>query len=52
MLFDMREVGTCLITGQAAGVAAALAVKNDCGIRALDTEQLRSILKERGAYIH
>lgn len=49
---SVRVMPNCLTTGEAAGVAAALAVKNDCGIRALDTEQLRSILKERGAYIH
>ncbi len=48
-----RIMATCLSTGEAAGIAAALASKQkDHDIHKVDTEVLRKILKENGAYIH
>lgn len=46
-----RVPGTSLATGQAAGLAAALATKNGGDLRALDPEALRSALREQGAII-
>jgi hypothetical protein len=51
MLFDMREVGTCLITGQAAGTAAALAEARRTSIQDVDINLLQNTLVSRGAKI-
>jgi hypothetical protein len=40
-----------LITGQAAGTAAALCVEHDVAPRELDADLLRGVLREQGAYI-
>lgn len=37
--------------GQAAGLAAALAAKEDCPVGRVDTAQLQRLLRENGAYI-
>ena len=48
----VRIMATCLSTGEAAGMAAAHAVKSEsCDVHSVDTEKLRSRLKEEGAYI-
>ncbi|MES2692267.1 MAG: FAD-dependent oxidoreductase [Verrucomicrobiota bacterium] len=46
-----RVPGTSLATGQAAGVAAALAARAGIAVRALDTEQLRDALRGQGAIV-
>jgi hypothetical protein len=48
---SIRVMPCCLITGQAAGTAAALCAQNDVAPRELDPGLLRSILREQGAYI-
>ena len=47
----MREIPQCWITGQAAGVAAALAVAQGVEPRAVDMVQLQSRLQKQGAYL-
>ncbi len=45
-----RNVACCLMTGQAAGTAAALAVREGVRPSALDAQLLREVLAENGAY--
>jgi len=45
-----RNVGCCLLTGQAAGTAAALAVQQGVMPSTLDAGRLREILAEQGVY--
>lgn len=45
-----RNVGCCLLTGQAAGAAAALAVQENVTPSKLDAQLLRKVLAENGAY--
>jgi hypothetical protein len=47
----MREIPQCWITGQAAGVAAALAVAQGVEPRAVDMAQLQSRLQKQGVYL-
>lgn len=47
---DAREIGTCLVTGQGAGTAAALAVKRNDAVRNVNTAQLRSELEAQGVW--
>jgi hypothetical protein len=50
---SVRVMPVCLCTGEAAGVAAAMATRGD-GVRPfgeVDVEKLRSRLRERGAYL-
>ncbi|SEB14509.1 FAD-dependent oxidoreductase [Variovorax sp. YR216] len=47
----MREIPQCWITGQAAGVAAALAVHQGVQPRAVDVAALQSELRSQGAYV-
>ena len=47
----IRVMPPCMGMGQAAGTAAALAVKEGCTVRQVDALKLRKILKERGAYL-
>lgn len=46
-----RLIGSCFLQGQAAGTAAALAVKEGCTVRELDTGLLCRTLKEDGVYL-
>ncbi len=46
---SVRTMPGCYITGQAAGVAAALAVEKQTGIRGLDVRQLQQRLLRAGA---
>ncbi len=48
---SIRVMGTCMALGQAAGTAAALAVKADVRPRDLDTEELQRTLRSQGAMI-
>jgi carbohydrate-binding DOMON domain-containing protein len=47
----MREIPQCWITGQAAGVAAALAVVQGVEPRAVDIVQLQTRLQLQGVYL-
>ena len=47
----MRLLVPCLVSGQAAGVAAALAVQAHCTPRHVPVEQLRAELRAQGAWL-
>ncbi len=47
-----RVMPIAACNGEAAGVAAAICVRDACDIRAVDTDELRMILKGRGASIY
>lgn len=48
---SLRVMPNCLVTGEAAGVAAFLAMRdNAADIHSVDTDRLRSILRHHGAY--
>ncbi len=47
-LASSRVTGVCMAIGEAAGVAAARAVREDCPVRDVDGEELRSVLAARG----
>jgi hypothetical protein len=49
---SVRVMPVCLATGEAAGLAAALAARNhQADVHAVDVAQLRTRLKEEGAYL-
>lgn len=48
---DARIIGTCLVTGQGAGVAAAVAVASGKAVSDVDSKRLQTILKEQKANI-
>lgn len=48
---SVRVMPVCLVTGQAAGTAAALAVRQDGTTRGVDTAELRKVLREDGAFL-
>lgn len=47
MVYDAREVGTCFVTGQAAGTAAAVSALNRVSVRDVDVVDLRNRLKQQ-----
>ena len=47
----LRIQATCMATGQAAGAAAALAIKHDCEPADVDLDELRRILQENHAIV-
>jgi hypothetical protein len=47
----MREIPQCWLTGQAAGVAAALAARTSTAPKALDVRELQNELRGQGAYL-
>ncbi len=47
----IRVMPPCMGMGQAAGTAAAMAVKNNCSVREVNTDDLRAELKAAGAYL-
>lgn len=47
---SVRVMPNCLCTGEAAGLAAAIAAKTDGNVHNIDTDNLRSKLREYGAY--
>jgi hypothetical protein len=51
MVEDMRLIATCLLTGHAAGAAAAISVKEKCRPREVDLVKLRTLLSKQGAYL-
>jgi hypothetical protein len=48
---DARIIGTCLVTGHAAGVAASLASQSGQSTRDLDVTRIQKVLKEQKAYL-
>jgi hypothetical protein len=48
---SIREIPTCILTGQSAGVAAALAAQQQVPVRALSYAQLRSVLLKQGVWL-
>jgi hypothetical protein len=48
---SLRVMPGCYITGQAAGMASALAVESACSPRAIDVSRLQSRLRAMGAYL-
>jgi hypothetical protein len=49
---SIRVIPGCWITGQAAGMAAAMAANGGITPREVDTQTLRSNLKKLGAFFH
>lgn len=47
LVYDAREIGTCLVTGQAAGTAAALATLKRTSVQDVDISLLQSSLLEQ-----
>lgn len=47
LMYDAREVGTCLLTGQAAGTAATIAIKDRCSCREVEITALQSKLRKQ-----
>ena len=45
-MYDAREVGTCLLTGQAAGTAAAQALAFRQSCRDIDIQLLQKTLRD------
>ncbi len=48
---SVRVMPPCLVTGQAAGLAAALAVAKKGDVRSIDVAKLRNKLRKDGAYL-
>lgn len=46
--WDAREISTCMVTGQAAGVAASLAVNSRCAAKDVNIDRLQNTLREAG----
>lgn len=51
MQSSVRVMPGCYITGQAAGVAAYLAAREDCSVHAVDVKELQQRLLKMGAYL-
>lgn len=47
----VRLIPNCLVTGHAAGVGAAVAVKDECRPRDVDVAKVQKILREQEAYL-
>lgn len=47
----LREIPQCWVTGQAAGVGAALAARDRIAPRAIDIAELQALLLEQGAHL-
>jgi len=48
-LSSARVSTTCAMMGQAAGIAAAMAIQRDCDLRDLDPREVRKMVEARGA---
>ena len=46
-----RLMVSCFVQGQAAGTAAALSIRNNCTVRQLDAQALRSVLRANGVFL-
>jgi hypothetical protein len=47
----LRLIPVCWVTGQAAGVAAALSIKDKCKPREVNVAKLQNALRQQGAYL-
>jgi len=47
----LRLIPVCWVTGQAAGIAAAISVKDSCSPRSVNIRKLQSQLRQQGAYL-
>ena len=47
----IRVIPICLVTGQAAGAAAAVAVQDGCPVRKVDVPKVQRLLREQEAYL-
>jgi hypothetical protein len=47
----VRLIPNCFVTGQAAGVAAAVAVEDSCRPRDVEVAKVQRILKQQEAYL-
>ena len=47
----VRLIPVCVVTGQAAGVAAALASKGGVAPRDVPVQEIQKVLKSQGAYL-
>jgi hypothetical protein len=47
----LRLIPICWVTGQAAGVAAALSIQDKCKPREVNIGKLQKILRQQGAYL-
>lgn len=48
---SVRIMACCLTTGEAAGIAAAMAAAADTNVHHVNTDTLRRVLREKGAYL-
>lgn len=46
--WDAREISTCMVTGEAAGVACAMAAESRCATKDVDIPQLQRKLRSQG----
>ena len=51
LVYDAREIGTCLVTGQAAGTASALAALKRTSVQEVNIEVLQKKLTEQGVLL-
>ena len=51
-LGSIRGEPTCMVTGEAAGVAAAIAVTNSCTASAVPIQELQNTLLSRNVVLH
>lgn len=47
----LRLIPVCWVTGQAAGIAAALSIQNKCRPRDVDLAKLQNLLRQQGAFL-
>jgi hypothetical protein len=52
ILGSVRVMPNCLTTGEAAGLAAAIAASDDISVHTVNTDKLRAKLKDYGAYFN
>lgn len=48
----LREIPQCWVTGQAAGVAAAVALQSNRSVRDVDRGRVRNVLCDQGVFLH
>ena len=46
-----RLIPVCWVTGQAAGIAAALSIQDRCRVRNVNVDTLQKALRRQGAYL-